>query len=148
MPSPIYTTSDLQLYVDNDLMDSIEQTSTDPQTVVYKINPKAVWSDGTGGQLQGLLPAVVGRPPPRPRPRGGRRQPAPSFDPASTTGYDQMKAPVCSDNGATVTTTYTTPYADWKSMFSGNAPMYPAHVIEKDLRCRGRHHDQGRTTPR
>ena len=38
LPSPIYTTSDLTLETDNDLMTSIEQTSTSPQTVVYKIN--------------------------------------------------------------------------------------------------------------
>ena len=28
---------------------SIDQTSTSPQTIVYKINPKAVWSDGDAG---------------------------------------------------------------------------------------------------
>jgi peptide/nickel transport system substrate-binding protein len=130
MPGPIYTTDDLQLLVDADLMTSVEQTSTDPQTIVYKINPKAVWSDGTPVSckdfylqwLQANSKATS---------TGEDGQPAASFDPAGTTGYDQMQAPVCSDNGATVTTTYNTPYADWKSMFSGNTPMYPAHVIEK-----------------
>jgi hypothetical protein len=28
-------------------MDSAEQTSTDPQTIVYKIKENAIWSDGT-----------------------------------------------------------------------------------------------------
>ncbi len=130
LPSPIYTTSKLDLQVDNDLMASIEQTSTSPQTVVYKLNPKAVWSDGTPISckdfylqwLQANSKATAA---------GADGKPAPSFDPASTTGYDQMNAPACSENGATITTTYTTPYADWQSMFSGNQPLYPAHVIEK-----------------
>jgi peptide/nickel transport system substrate-binding protein len=130
LPSPIYTTSDLTLETDNDLMTSIEQTSTSPQTVVYKINPKAVWSDGTPISckdfylqwLQANSKATTA---------GADGTPAPSFDPASTTGYDQMNAPVCSDNGATVTTTYKTPYADYKGLFSGNGPLYPAHVIEQ-----------------
>lgn len=129
MPGPIYTTSDLELLVDADLMTSVEQTSTDPQTVVYKINPKAVWSDGTPVSckdfylqwLQANSKATS---------TGTDGQPAASFDPAGTTGYNQMQPPVCSDDGATVTTVYNTPYADWKSMFSGNSPMYPAHVIE------------------
>ena len=130
LPSPIYTTSDSKLLVDKDLMTSVEQTSTSPQTIVYKINPKAVWSDGTPVSckdfyLQWLAANSKATAP------GANGQPAPSFDPAGTVGYDQMQAPVCSDNGATVTTTYTTPFADWKSMFSSSTPMYPAHVLEK-----------------
>src|SRR5664279_955568 len=130
LPSPIYTTSDLQLKTDGDLMTSIEQTSTNPQTVVYKINPKAVWSDGTPVSCKDFYLQWLAANS-KATTKGADGQPAASFDPASTTGYDQMKAPVCSDNGATVTTTYTTPYADYKSLFSGNAPLYPAHVIEK-----------------
>ncbi|WP_395726323.1 ABC transporter family substrate-binding protein [Nakamurella sp.] len=130
LPSPIFTTNKLDLLVDGDLMSSIEQTSTSPQTVVYKINPKAVWSDGTPVScndfyLQWLAANS------KATTTGEDGQPAPSFDPASTTGYDQMEAPTCSDNGQTVTTVYTTPFADWKGSFSGNAPLYPAHLLEK-----------------
>jgi peptide/nickel transport system substrate-binding protein len=130
LPAPIFTTSDLDLLVDNDYMTSVELTSTSPQTIVYKINPKAVWSDGQPVSckdfyLQWLAANSTATAP------GEGGTPAPSFDPASATGYDQMSAPTCSDDGKTVTTVYTTPFADWKGSFSGNTPLYPAHLVEE-----------------
>lgn len=130
LPSPIFITSDLDLLIDGDFMSSVEQTSTDPQTIVYKINPKAVWSDGTPVSCKDFylqwLAAVS-----KATTTGADGQSAASFDPASTTGYDQMQAPTCSDNGQTVTTVYTTPFPDWKGSFSGSTPLYPAHLVEK-----------------
>ncbi|MFL6217711.1 MAG: ABC transporter substrate-binding protein, partial [Actinomycetes bacterium] len=38
---------DYSVQLNNELMDSAEQTSADPQTIVYKIKQEAVWSDGT-----------------------------------------------------------------------------------------------------
>ena len=38
---------DFSVQLNKELMDSAEQTSTDPQTIVYKIKQEAVWSDGT-----------------------------------------------------------------------------------------------------
>ena len=38
---------DYSVQLNKELMDSAEQTSTDPQTIVYKIKQEAVWSDGT-----------------------------------------------------------------------------------------------------
>jgi len=129
-PSPFFTTDKLELQVDGDLMASIEQTSTSPQTVVYKINPKAVWSDGTPVSCKDFYLQWLAANSKATTPGEGGAA-VPSFDPASTTGYDQMEAPTCSDNGATVTTVYTTPFADWKGSFSGNSPMLPAHLVEK-----------------
>ena len=40
-------------------MESVELTSEDPQIVVYKVNPKAVWSDGDPDRLRRLLPAWI-----------------------------------------------------------------------------------------
>ena len=122
-PSVFLTDPSSKLSLDGDLMTSATLTSTSPQVVVYKINPKAVWSDGTKvscsdfylSWLQATSKAKSGD--------------GLAFDPAGTSGYDQMKAPVCSDGGATVTTTYTTPFADWRAVFG---PMVPAHVVEKD----------------
>ena len=37
---------DLSVFLNTDLLTSATLTSTSPQTIVYKINPKAVWSDG------------------------------------------------------------------------------------------------------
>jgi peptide/nickel transport system substrate-binding protein len=128
---PFHTTSDLELLLDTDLMTSVEQTSTSPQTIVYKINPKAVWSDGTAVSCKDFYLAWLAANSKATAPNADG-QVAASFDPAGTVGYDQMQAPVCSDNGATVTTTYNTPYADWKSTFqAATSNLLPAHVLEK-----------------
>jgi peptide/nickel transport system substrate-binding protein len=38
---------DYSVRLNQELMDSATQTSADPQTIVYKLKPNAVWSDGT-----------------------------------------------------------------------------------------------------
>jgi len=95
------------------------------QTVTYHIDPKAVWSDGqqiTADDFKFSWNLQK------------------STDPAnggcaallSTTGYDQISDVAGSDNGKTVTVTLKTPFADWKSLFSGsNNPVFPAHVMDK-----------------
>lgn len=127
-PSAFAVDSSYSTCVDGDVMDSVEQTSTSPQIIVYKIKSDAVWSDGVAvgchdfylQWLQGNSKAMSST--------------GPAFDPAGTAGYDQMKAPVCSDNDKTVTTTYNTPFGDYKSLFSY---MVPAHVIEKATSAAG-----------
>jgi len=89
------------------------------QVNVYKINPKAVWSDGkplTADDFK--ITWMANR----------------SADPASggcesvlsTNGYANIDSVVGSDNGKTVTVTYKEPYADWQSLFS---TMLPAHLM-------------------
>jgi peptide/nickel transport system substrate-binding protein len=46
-PVAFHLTPDFKVVMNADLLESAEQTSEDPQTVVYKIRPNAVWSDGT-----------------------------------------------------------------------------------------------------
>jgi peptide/nickel transport system substrate-binding protein len=131
--------------LNSQLVTSATQTSTSPQTIVYKINPKAKWSDGQpidafdfwyNWQAQSGASTVTdidGKP----------------FDDASTAGYQQIKSVTGSDpasgsckpdsvkgipgsipcgNGSTVTVTFSTPFADWKSLF---APITPAHEAAK-----------------
>ena len=52
-----------------------------------------------------------------------------------------MKAPVCSDNGKTVTTTYKTPFADWQQPIRGTDAAGACH--REGFRRRRRHQDQG-----
>jgi peptide/nickel transport system substrate-binding protein len=118
-------------------------TATDsPQTIVYHLNPKAVWQDGTpinaddfiyNWQTQSGNPAYTDV--------GG----AP-FQPIGTTGYSQIASVVGSDppggaacapgsaaddnagmcpNGTVVTVKFSSPFADWQSLFSN---MVPAHI--------------------
>ncbi len=99
-------------------------TSTSPQVVVYQANHKAVWQDGVpfnaddfvyNWQAQSGLPQYTDV--------GGI-----AFDAASNAGYRQIKDITSSPDKFTVTTTYSTPFADWRSLFS---TMAPAHVMSK-----------------
>ncbi|WP_194291355.1 ABC transporter family substrate-binding protein [Cumulibacter manganitolerans] len=121
--------SKLNVCQDGDLLDSVKVTSKDPQTVEYKISQKAVWSDGQpvackDFYLQWLQAVSKGTT------TGADGKAGPAFDPAGTSGYDQMQPPECPDGpeGKTVKTVYDTPYPDWKAVFTG---MVPAHVVEK-----------------
>jgi peptide/nickel transport system substrate-binding protein len=141
-PQPFIVNSNLQPVLNTQLLTSATETSTSPQTIVYNINPKAVWQDGTpinaddfiyNWQAQSGNPAwtdVGGQP----------------YDTASATGYDQIasvsgsnppngaacdpgsaadrNAGLC-PNGDTVTVKYSTPFADWKSLFTN---IVPAHI--------------------
>jgi peptide/nickel transport system substrate-binding protein len=107
------------------LLTSASVVSESPQTVVYRINPSATWSDGvaiTGQDFvynwlaqsgQGGATDVGGRP----------------FTPATTTGYSQVSrvvvAPLSPD---VVTVRFSTPDPDWKSLFSY---LMPAHVAQR-----------------
>ena len=92
-PQVFIITNKLQPVLNTQLMESATVTSTNPQTVVYKLNPKAVWSDGTpitaddfiyNWQAQSGNPAYtdVGNQP---------------YDAASTAGYNQVQSVVGSD---------------------------------------------------
>jgi peptide/nickel transport system substrate-binding protein len=117
---------DLSIKYDDQLLteEPTSEVSGDTQTITYKINPDAVWSDGKpitaddfnfSWQLQR------------------------SSDPAdggcatllSTTGYDKITAVDGSDDGKTVTVKLS-PFADWKALFSGsNNPVFPKHVMDQ-----------------
>ncbi len=107
------------------LLTAATVTSESPQVVVYHINPSATWSDGvpiTGQDFVYNWLAQSGRP--SPTDIGGR-----SFSPATTAGYSQIAsidvAPLSPD---VVTVRFSTPYPDWKSLFSY---LIPAHVAER-----------------
>jgi peptide/nickel transport system substrate-binding protein len=123
LPSVFHADPTANVFLDKDLMDSVTLTSTSPQTVVYKINPKAKWQDGVpfnaddfvySYQAQSGLPQYTDV--------GGV-----AYDAASNTGYNQIASVTASPDKFTVTTTYATPFADWRSLF---ATMPPAHIMK------------------
>jgi peptide/nickel transport system substrate-binding protein len=116
-PQPFHTQPDFTVKMDDALLDSAEQTSDNPQTVVYKIKPDAVWSDGTPITADDFIYMW--------KQQNGSIK---SNDVASTTGYDQVKSVTGSDNGKTVTMVFKTPFADWKGMYTN---IVPAHYIQK-----------------
>lgn len=132
------------------LLDSASITSTSPQTVVYKLNPKAKWSDGQPIDAEDFwynweaqsgassVKDINGKP----------------FDDASTAGYDQISSVTGSDpaggaactsasitgipgsiacaNGTTVKVVFSTPYADWKGLFGNIVPAHEAAKVGWD----------------
>jgi glutathione transport system substrate-binding protein len=108
---------DYSVRLNQELMDSATQTSTDPQTIVYKIKQNAIWSDGTPVSAddfeylwKNLNGSIEGN------------------DVAATTGYDQIESLKGSDGGKTVTVVFESPFSDWKSLFYG---LLPAHYMAK-----------------
>ena len=115
-----HLTPDFKVVMNEDLLESAEQTREDPQTVVYKIKPNAVWSDGTPVSADDLIYLWKNM--------NGTIK---SNDVSTTTGYDQMKSVKGSDNGKTVTVVFQTPFRDWKSMFASGTFILPSHFVEK-----------------
>ncbi len=127
LPRVFTVQPDLKPALNTQFVTSAKLTSTNPQTVVYKINPKAVWSDGVpinasdfvyNWQAQSGNPAY--------RDVGGKH-----YLPAGTSGYNQIKSVTGSNGGKTVTVVFSKPYGDWQSLFSQNNPLIPAHIAKK-----------------
>ncbi len=90
-----------------------------PETIVYTLNPKAVWSDGVPITAKDFIYAWEQQ-------RGDL-----TSDPAlvaSTAGYRDIKSVTGSDKGRTVTVIFRQPFADWQMLFSN---LLPAHIMEK-----------------
>ena len=104
------------------LIEQAELQSTKPETVVYTINPKAVWSDGVAITATDFIYAWQHQRAVPPGETGG------DADVASTDGYENIASMTPSSHGRTVTVVFSTPYADWQGLFSD---LLPAHVLEQ-----------------
>ena len=144
-PQPYIVNAALKPVLNTQLLSSVTVT-TNPQTITYNINPKAVWQDGTpidaddfiyNWQAQSGNSActdVGGKP----------------YDAASTSGYDQIASVTGSNppggaacdpgsaadrnaglcpNGKTVTVKYSTPFADWQGLFTNLVPAHIARTV-------------------
>ncbi|HEV8167186.1 MAG TPA: ABC transporter family substrate-binding protein [Actinomycetota bacterium] len=120
LPQACHLTPDFGVQMNSDLLDSWEQTSSNPHTVVYKIKQNASWSDGTPVSADDFIYLWKNL-------NGTIKD----NDVASTTGYDQIKSVTGSDNGKTVTIVFKTPFSDWKSLFCSGNFIMPAHYMEK-----------------
>ncbi len=104
------------------LIEQAELQSTKPETVVYTINPRAVWSDGIPITATDFIYSWQHQ---RSVPFGATGGDA---DVASTDGYQDIKSMIASDHGRTVTVVFATPDADWHGLFND---LLPAHVLER-----------------
>ena len=118
LPYTFYATPDLKPVLNKDFVESADVTSTNPQVVTYKINPKAVWSDGTPFSADDFVYNW--------KTQNGKD--CPDCAAASTSGYDQVSSVVGSDGGKTVTATFSKPFTDWRQLWSSAGAMYPAHL--------------------
>ena len=115
-PRPFRAQPDFTVKLDDQLFESAEQTSTDPQTIVYKIKPDAAWSDGTPLSADDFIYLWKNQ-------NGSIK----TNDVATTTGYDRIESVEGSDNGKTVTVVFKKPFSDWKGLFTG---ILPSHYVE------------------
>jgi peptide/nickel transport system substrate-binding protein len=110
--------------LDPDYVTSATLSSTSPQTVVYKINPKATWSDGVPINAADFVYNWESQSGDPKYTDVGKK----AYIPASTSGYNQIKSVTGSNNGKTVTVVFSSPYSDWKALFTD---LIPAHIAEK-----------------
>ncbi|HET9217868.1 MAG TPA: ABC transporter substrate-binding protein, partial [Terriglobia bacterium] len=89
-----------------------ELVESPKQVVTYRLNPKAIWYDGTSITAADFIAqwkALNGT--------------NPALQTASNTGYNQIESVVQGVDKFEVVVTFKTPFADWKSLFW---PLYPA----------------------
>jgi glutathione transport system substrate-binding protein len=119
LPSPFVVGANGTPQQNANLIESAEPINLTPQTIVYTLNPKAVWSDGVpitaadfkyAWEIQRGDPVVS------------------SPDVASIAGYRDIASVTGSNGGHTVTVKFKTTFADWQELFNN---LMPAHVMEK-----------------
>ena len=115
IPAAFRTLPTFEVVMDQNLLESAELTSEDPQVVEYVIAEDAVWSDGTpisADDFRFMWQMMNGS--------------NPDIDVASTVGYDRIESVEGSDDGRTVTVTFAEPFSEWQALFSN---ILPAHII-------------------
>jgi peptide/nickel transport system substrate-binding protein len=99
--------------VNKNYVESADLKTQDPkQVVTYKVNPKAVWSDGT--------PITVADFEAQWKANNGTN---PAYKNSSANGYEQIESVAKGADEREVIVTFKQPYVDWKGLFS---PLYPA----------------------
>ncbi|MBL1073335.1 ABC transporter family substrate-binding protein [Nocardia sp. 2] len=103
--------------INRDYFTDIQLRSTQPQQVVYTIDPKAVWSDGspiTWEDIASQANALSGR---------DKR-----FLIAINNGFDRVAKVERGSDDRQAVITFDKPYADWRGQFAGNSMLYPKSV--------------------
>jgi peptide/nickel transport system substrate-binding protein len=113
MPKPfLFDARATPRYDPDYLLGEPELTPGPPQVAKYKLNPKAIWLDGTpitSADYIAQWKALDGK--------------NAAFHITASNGYDHIKSVTPGANPFEVIVTYGTPYADWKGLFD---PLYPA----------------------
>ncbi len=114
---PIRIKEDGTTAVDPNYATSVEVTSTDPQVVEIKLNPKAVWEDGTPITYKDYEATW--------KAMNGTNE---AYSPASTAIFDQIKSIESAGSDFDFKVTFSEVNADWASIFVGSQGVLPAAV--------------------
>ncbi len=121
-PQVFWMEPNLQPSLDSSLVTSAYVMSLNPQTIVYHLNPRATWSNGTPINADDFIYDWKVHLP------GAMQANGHPYSVPSTTGYEDIKSVVGSDNGSVVTVVFRHPFADWKSLFNS---LPPAQLLDK-----------------
>ncbi len=117
-PQAFVTDSQMATATEPAFVENAEVDSLSPFTVVYTLNPKAVWSDGTPIGVADFIynwhQQVLWAP----------HLPFPGL----AAGYEAISSITGSNGGSTITVRFSQPYTEWESLF---ADLVPAHIGER-----------------
>ncbi|HEX3814639.1 MAG TPA: ABC transporter family substrate-binding protein [Mycobacteriales bacterium] len=130
LPSAFLTLPNFQPQYDKELLTAEPTvTSKSPYTVQYKINPKAVWSDGKPIDAKDFIFAwKANNPTDKDYGGTGSKLGANACQTLGGNPYNYITSVTGSDNDKTVTAVFSKPYADWKQFFS---TLLPSHLFVK-----------------
>ncbi|MBZ6372495.1 ABC transporter family substrate-binding protein [Microbacterium aurum] len=112
---PIKVEEDGTPVVDENYASSAEVTSDDPQIVEIKLNPNAVWEDGT--------PITVADYQAYWQAQNGTNE---AYTPASTAGFEDIASIEQGTDEYDMIVTFSSVYADWQALFTGG--LLPAAI--------------------
>ncbi|WP_052440514.1 ABC transporter family substrate-binding protein [Streptacidiphilus anmyonensis] len=116
LPSLYHSSADNKLTPNTDYLTGVTTAMVNGKMVsTYELNPKGKWSDGTPiswKDFQAVWQSSNGT--------------NPKYNATSTTGYSQVASVAQGKDQFEVVVTYSSPFADWQSLFS---PLYPASQI-------------------
>ena len=102
----------------SDYVTSVEETSDDPETLVFTINDKATWNDGTPITWKDFYSTW--------KVCNGENQ---DFTPAITAGYDSIESVAAGDNDKQVVVTFKSPFYPYESLFQN---LYPSMAYDEN----------------
>ena len=114
LPQPFNFSGAGTATVNTNFFTSIKETSTAPETIEYKINPKAVWSDGTKLSyldFKGLWQAANGK--------------NTKYNVSTTIGFEDIGSVTAGTDDQDVIVKFAKNFTDWQSLFQ---PLVPASL--------------------
>ncbi len=102
-----------------DYVASATETSQSPTTIEFKLNPKAVWGDGSAIDVDDAIATL--------KACDGTDK---KFQCATTQGFDSVQEVKPGADKFSFTVTFKGPYPDWTSLFSGVPSVFKAESVK------------------